>query len=175
MDAILEARSAAPSFCATLSGVLYPAVLLAFLLYLRAMDQGRFLVLAVFFLVWTGDSCAYIAGRLWGRTKLAPSTSPNKTWEGYVAGVLGPLLVAGVLYFNIAGDFSLVTMLGLALICGVASASGDLAESRFKRAVQLSDSGTLLPGHGGVLDRFDGMLVAAPFAYYFMWALSRMG
>ena len=163
------------SFCATISGALYPAALLSFLLYLRAMNEGFLLVVTVFVLVWVADICAYVAGRLWGRHKLAPITSPNKTWEGYIAGIVGPLVVGAAIFYTFAVPLGLVPVLVLAMICGVASASGDLAESRFKRAVQLSDSGNLLPGHGGVLDRFDGMIVAAPLAYLFMWVIGAGG
>ena len=163
------------AFCATLSGAFYPAVLLSFLIHIRGMDLGFTWVCIVFCLVWVSESSAYAAGRLWGRHKLAPTTSPNKTWEGYFAGVIGPLLAAAALQSFVPEPLGPVWLFPLALICGVASASGDLAESRFKRVVNLSDSGRLLPGHGGVLDRFDGMTVAAPFAYLFLWAIGASG
>ena len=163
------------AFCATISGALYPAALLSFLIYLRMMDEGFLLVVTVLILVWVGDSSAYAAGRLWGRHKLAPNTSPNKTWEGYVAGVVGPIVVGIVLCSIWAQALGIAQVMVLAVICGVASASGDLAESRFKRAVQLADSGHLLPGHGGILDRFDGMIVAAPLAYLLMWVAEAGG
>ncbi len=159
------------AFCATVSGALYPAALLSFLLYLRNMDQGFLLVLTIFLLVWVGETCAMVVGHRWGRHKLAPKTSPNKTWEGYIAGLVGPLVAVVALHFAMGAPFGIAAMLTLAVICGAAGASGDLAESRFKRAARLDNSGSLLPGHGGILDRFDGMVVAAPLAYLFMWAL----
>ena len=168
-------ESVVHAFCGTVSGALYPAVLLAFLLYLREMDEGFRLVVTVFVLIWVGESCAYVAGTLWGRHKLAPETSPNKTWEGYIAGIVGPLLVGILLFKTFAEPLGFITVLALGLICGVAGASGDLAESRFKRAVGIRDSGNLLPGHGGILDRFDGIIVAAPVAYLFMWITSLWG
>ena len=160
------------SFCATVSGALYPSLLLAFLLHLRLMEQGFSLVLTVFILVWVSDSCAYAVGSRWGRHKLAPIVSPNKTWEGYIAGLLGPLFAGVMLHVAFASPLVLIEILALSLTCGVGSASGDLAASRFKRAVQLDTTGSVLPGHGGILDRFDGMMVAAPLAYFFVWVLA---
>jgi len=160
------------TFCATISGALYPAALLSFLLYLRGMDAGAGLVITVLVSVWVSDSCAYAAGRLWGRHSLAPTTSPNKTWEGYFAGVLGPPLFGAVIHFVLSALNAaphLGHVLVLAVICGLARASGDLAESRFKRAARVDESGSLLPGHGGVRDRFDGMIAAAPLAYLYIW------
>ncbi len=155
-------------FCATVSGAFYPAALLSFFLHLRHMEEGLLMTLTVFLLVWVSDICAYVVGSLWGRHKLAPTISPNKTWEGYVAGLVGPIAAGLVLFHVVTHSLGLAQVLVLAVICGVASASGDLAASRFKRAARLGDTGRLLPGHGGVLDRFDGMTVAAPLAYLFL-------
>lgn len=153
---------------AALAGVfvLVPAWLALVRLHDRAPDLMLFLLL----LVVAADVGAYFAGRQFGRNKLAPRVSPGKTWEGVVGGLLGATLVAvvGMWWFNRPA----APFLGLCVIVVVASVVGDLTESLFKRHAGVKDSGSVLPGHGGVLDRVDSVTAAAPV---FVVGLERLG
>jgi phosphatidate cytidylyltransferase len=133
---------------------------------------GPHLLLFTLVLVWVGDTAAYFVGRGIGRWKMAPEISPNKTWEGAVANFVGALLVAVVFRYWI--KLPLVDLLALAAIGSVAGQIGDLFESAWKRSAGVKDSGTILPGHGGMLDRIDALILAAPAVwYYFEWVVSR--
>ncbi|MBV7316254.1 phosphatidate cytidylyltransferase [Shewanella sp. NIFS-20-20] len=122
---------------------------------------GGTLVLLVMLTVWAADTGAYFAGKAFGKHKLMPNVSPAKTIEGLVGGLLASLLVAaGVMYFS-AQQETLVVIL-VTLFTALASAIGDLSESMFKRSANIKDSGTILPGHGGVLDRIDSLTAALP-------------
>ena len=158
--------------------VLLPAWLVPLALRLMpqgAMPEGRWLVLYLMLVVWAADTGAYFAGHLWGRHKLAPLTSPGKTWEGVGGGLVVVLvlaLLAGIYRWGIRGD-ELATWVAISLFVGFVSVLGDLFESRMKRIAGAKDSGTLIPGHGGVLDRIDAFTAAAPvFAY--LWYHWRM-
>jgi phosphatidate cytidylyltransferase len=144
---------------------------------LRTSEDGKSLVLFLMCAVWAGDSVALYTGRALGRHKLAPKISPNKTWEGAVGSLLGSLLVTVlliVLATQLAGrEISVLGFRGspahwlmLAVVVNIAAQVGDLAESALKRSAGVKDSGTLLPGHGGVLDRIDALLLAAPVLWY---------
>lgn len=164
---------------ATAGGIVYPTLLLAMLLPLRldaarAFDgdalarggEGFWLTMAVMTLVFATDTVAYYTGRAFGKHPLAPKVSPKKTVEGSIGGALGAVAAAAA--FKASGVLPSVpwgAMLLAALAAGIVSQLGDLAESRLKRAAGVKDSGHLLPGHGGFLDRFDAMLVAVPLAY----------
>jgi phosphatidate cytidylyltransferase len=129
---------------------------------LRSLPGGGHWLLGTLALVWAADIGAYFAGRRFGRHKLAPAVSPGKTWEG-VAGGAAAALVAGALALAATGRIGSFWWGALAVIVAL-SVVGDLFESVVKRTVGVKDSGTLLPGHGGVLDRIDGVLPALPFA-----------
>jgi phosphatidate cytidylyltransferase len=145
---------------------------------LREQNNGPSLVVFLLCVVWAGDIAALYAGRAWGRHKLAPTISPNKTWEGSVASVVGSVAVAaGLLELaEYLGRWNSVVLsyvdevwwywLVLAVVVNIAAQVGDLAESALKRSAGVKDSGTLLPGHGGVLDRIDALLLAAPAMWY---------
>lgn len=122
------------------------------------------LVLGIFGLLWMADSGAYFAGKSLGKTKLMPSVSPKKTWEGLGGGLIASLLLAWLLAGYLP-EFSLMQWFILATSTTLAGTLGDLAESRLKRSLDLKDSGSLLPGHGGFLDRFDGFFLSAPVNY----------
>jgi len=138
---------------------------------------GPSLVAFLLCVVWGGDIFALYIGRIWGRHKLSPTLSPSKTWEGAIGSMIGSLLAAGCLLalaaFLQAHDMALLSYpdeiwywLVLAAIVNLAAQVGDLAESALKRSAGVKDSGSLLPGHGGVLDRIDALLVAAPVLWY---------
>ena len=141
------------------------------LLWLRFMTgSGWDGVLFVILVVWASDTFAYVAGRAIGGAKLAPRISPGKTWSGSIGGLAGAMLVGGVLALlmpvppGIGIAQVLLRGVGFGLLLGLASQSGDLAESAFKRRCGVKDSGRLIPGHGGLLDRLDGVLAAVPVA-----------
>ena len=156
-----------------LLGLVYPVWMISLLVDIRLMSslpdpEAFYLTLLLFVLIWATDTAAYYVGRTWGRHRLAPHISPGKTWEGAVGGVAGALLTAGLLKYYFIHFLSLENMMVLALIASILGPVGDLVESRFKRAVGVKDSGKLLPGHGGLLDRFDALLFAVPADYIYL-------
>lgn len=136
-----------------------------------ALPQGPALVLFLLVLIWTADSAAYFAGRRWGKTKLAPLLSPGKTWAGVYGAGAGAALLGLVLgYWLQLSPLALVAAVVLCLVTAFISVVGDLFESLLKRLQGLKDSGRLLPGHGGLLDRIDSLTAAAPlFALGLLW------
>jgi len=124
-------------------------------------------LLAFFILVWVNDTLAYITGLLLGRNKLFPRISPKKTWEGFLGGFLFSL-AAGYGLFAVFKSSSVDTWLGYAAIVAIFATFGDLVESMLKRDFEVKDSGNMLPGHGGMLDRFDGVLLASPAAFLYL-------
>lgn len=141
----------------------YSAGLGAFLYLLRLPLQGLAWLMVVLLTTWANDTFAYLVGTWRGRRRLAPGISPHKSWEGAVAGWAGAVVV-GLLSGAVLG-ISLGLAAGLGLVAGLAGTAGDLFESWLKRRAGTKDSGRFLPGHGGVLDRFDSLLFAAPFGY----------
>lgn len=127
-----------------------------------AGDTGPLRVLLLLVLIWGADSAAYFAGRRFGRHKLAPHVSPGKTWEGAAGAALGGALCALLFWRVLPGQAGLGFWLGICLMVTAVSIVGDLYESLVKRRAGMKDSGTLLPGHGGVLDRIDSLTAAAP-------------
>ncbi len=125
-------------------------------------SRGPALLLFLLVLIWTADSAAYFAGRAFGRHKLSPQVSPGKTWEGAAGGLLGALACGLAFHRLQLAAVPLPALLGLCLLTAAVSIGGDLWESLLKRQAGLKDSGTLLPGHGGVLDRIDSLIAAAP-------------
>lgn len=133
---------------------------------------GPQLLLFTLVLVWVGDTAAYFAGRGFGRTKLSPQLSPNKTWEGAAANLFGALLVGAL--FGYWMKIETAHMVAMAALASIAGQVGDLFESAFKRSAGVKDSGTILPAHGGILDRIDALILAAPAVwYYFEWFVMR--
>ncbi len=175
------ADSAASIFC-----LLYTGLTLIALPTLREEVNGASLVMFLLCVVWAGDTAAYYVGRAWGRHKMTPALSPGKSWEGAAGSLAGGLLAAGMLLglatvLQSSGDRGMIPpalsselsyseetwyWLGLAALVNVAGQVGDLAESALKRSAGVKDSGDLLPGHGGVLDRIDALLLAAPVLWY---------
>ncbi len=149
---------------------LYPGLLIGYLIALKGYEplvHGSKLLMMLFALVWVNDSGAYFTGKLKGKRKFAPVISPNKTWEGAIGGFVATLLL-GLLIGWASPSFTAGQGLTLGVVLGIAGPVGDLLESAIKRGAGVKDSGTLLPGHGGVLDRIDSVIACAPIFYYYV-------
>lgn len=177
-----------PEASITLLGILYPGLMVALLgaIRLNPAGDGRLWLLFLLVTVWVGDSAAYYIGRAWGRHLMAQHVSPKKTWEGAAASIIAAFLAGGLMSWAMPALSSGLTITAslpdpavnpgfrfliaglLAVLLNVAAQVGDLAESVFKRGAHIKDSGTLLPGHGGVLDRIDALLLAAPVLWYYL-------
>jgi phosphatidate cytidylyltransferase len=158
----------------TMAGILYVGWLLSYFVALRAMDDGRNWVFLALFATFGSDTAAFFTGRAWGKHHLAPRISPGKTWEGAIAGLFDAILVS--LLFTIPSPVSLPLSYGQAVLLGllvsILGQLGDLVESLFKRNMGVKDSGRLLPGHGGALDRIDSVVFAGVVVYYYViWAM----
>jgi phosphatidate cytidylyltransferase len=149
--------------------VFIPFSLSNFLLDVRlpGFEHEPFRLVSVLILVWANDVFAYLGGIIYGRHKLAPVISPSKTWEGTLTGIVAAI-VAGIIFSRFDNYLLLPEWIILALIVAVAGILGDLGESRLKRSIRAKDSGNLLPGHGGILDRFDAFLFAIPAALIYL-------
>jgi len=155
---------------------LYVAVPLAHLLWLRGAPGvaepvmvGAWVVVTLWLVVWAFDTVAYFVGKAWGRHKMVPSISPGKSWEGTAAGLGAAMVVGGMLGLLVAElGWRVEEGIAVGLVLGAGAFVGDLIESRLKRSAGRKDAGELLLGHGGVLDRFDSMLVCAPLFYYLL-------
>jgi phosphatidate cytidylyltransferase len=183
-----DLRGGFPAAMASAFAFGYVALPLGFLVQLREQWQGAFLVLYLLLLVWAGDIFAYFVGRAIGRHLMAPRISPKKTWEGACGGLLASMALGWMLYYYATpissallsahliaardGIFALQKpspwpTLVLSAAINVAAQLGDLVESLIKRGAGVKDSGTILPGHGGMLDRIDALLFAAPLLWYY--------
>ena len=151
-----------------LFGIIYitfPFVLLNALIKLADFE----IVILIFILIWTCDTAAYFGGRMFGRHQLSP-ISPNKTWEGSVAGFIFTIIVSLIIHFIFPEKVNLTDAVVIGLITGIFSQAGDLFESLLKRHCEVKDSSEIIPGHGGVLDRFDSLIFVAPLIFiYFMY------
>jgi len=147
-------------------GLLYIAVPLSFMVLLAGIDSGRWWILFLLVIIWSNDTFAYFTGKSIGKTRLSPVISPKKTIEGVVGGLTGGFVAA--LIFNSAFSMGLSPggVLFLSVFIGLIGIAGDLFESLLKRAAGVKDSGSLIPGHGGVLDRIDSLLFPVPVLYY---------
>jgi len=175
LKAISEARAGATaSVSGTVMGTMWIGVGLGFFILIRHLPEHGVLALyTVLFAVWAGDTFAYLGGRLLGRHKMAPSTSPGKTWEGFVFGTAATVGVTFLILYQDRNDFlSIAQSLLLGVVIAVAGPLGDLFESLLKRDAGVKDSGTLLGGHGGMLDRLDAFFFAAPAAYFAILAFT---
>jgi phosphatidate cytidylyltransferase len=161
------------TFGAIAFGLLYFSIPVASLVRLRQIGGPWLLVLCVS-IVWLGDTFAFYCGRRWGRSKLAPSISPNKTKVGSIAGLIAGLIAATVWSLLVLGELS-ARVLILAVVVGAAAQMGDLVESLLKRGAGVKDSGTLFPGHGGAMDRLDALFFAAPATWLCVWVMGTKG
>ena len=149
---------------AAVFGVLYVGVMLSFIFLTRNLPSGKYIVWLIFICSWGCDTCAYCVGMLIGKHKMAPVLSPKKSVEGAVGGVVGAALLGAVyaaVFHEPAAEYAVICAIG-ALISMV----GDLAASAIKRNQGIKDYGKLIPGHGGILDRFDSVIFTAPVIYY---------
>jgi phosphatidate cytidylyltransferase len=166
--------SATATFGITLLGVVWIGGGIGLLLLVRDIpDHGFWALIAVMFTVFAADTVAFFVGRALGRRKMAPAISPGKTWEGLIAGVAGAMIAAFLILYKDRDEFLTIPetlLLGAAV--AVASVFGDLFESAVKRDLGVKDSGRLLGGHGGMLDRLDALLWAGPAAYFVILAVS---
>jgi phosphatidate cytidylyltransferase len=150
-----------------LFGIGYICLFLSFLLFIRGHTAGVQWIFFILCILWLGDSGAYFVGKAIGRRKLLPAISPNKTVEGAAGGIVASLLTGFACKSIFLPELPGVHCFFLTLAIALAGQLGDLCESSFKRIRGVKDSGTLLPGHGGMLDRIDSLLFAAPVAYYY--------
>lgn len=156
----------------SLLGIVYACVPFLFFIalgFLGAAGQGissynYYIPMGFLIMLWSNDTGAYLSGRLLGRRKLFERISPNKTWEGFFGGVMLAVLVSFAL-FHFFGTLPMALWVLMAVVIGVFGTLGDLVESMLKRSLGVKDSGRILPGHGGFLDRFDGLLIGAPLVY----------
>jgi phosphatidate cytidylyltransferase len=144
----------------------YLPLLLPFFILIRKLPSGLNWIFFTLAVNYAGDTGAYYAGRTLGRHKLAPMISPQKTIEGSIGGLAANVLVAWIFQRTLFSQYSFFQMAGLGLTIGVVSQVGDLLESMFKRAARVKDSGSLFPGHGGLLDRIDSLVLPAPMVYF---------
>jgi phosphatidate cytidylyltransferase len=164
-----------PDTAFSVFGLLYCGLTLATVPLIRTFPDGPSLLVFLLCIVWTGDIAALYVGRNLGRHKLAPRLSPNKTWEGSAGSLAGSLLIAVALVdlSRVTGALhlpgSVARWLVLAVVLNLFAQVGDLVESAIKRGAGVKDSGALLPGHGGILDRIDALLLAAPALWYAQW------
>ncbi len=161
-------QSATSSFAVTLLGVAWVGAGIGCLLLIRDIpDFGFWAVMAVLFTVFAADTGAFFVGRTFGRHRMAPAISPKKSWEGLVGGVLAAVLVAFLVLYRDREEFlTIPEMLVLGLVIALAAVLGDLFESAVKRDLEVKDSGRVLGGHGGMLDRLDSLLWAGPAAFF---------
>ncbi len=166
-------ESPIPNIALTIFGVLYVGLsfgLVNFLFSDSNTDNYHF-ILAFFVILWTSDSMAYLTGVSIGKHKLFKRISPNKSWEGFFGGLVGAMVV-GYIFSLFYNDFNTIEWLGYALFVCIAGVYGDLIQSSFKRSLNLKDSGNILPGHGGILDRFDAVLLAIPVAIAYVMLIA---
>jgi len=148
---------------ASMFSIIYTAVFLSTICRIRVMENGTFLIMSLMILTWITDICAYFAGRFFGKHRGIFKASPKKTLEGFIAGTLSSFAVAFIIAYFI--ELTLFQTLSLAVSAGIFGQFGDLFESMIKRDAGIKDSSTLLPGHGGLLDRFDSLLISSPVLY----------
>ena len=152
----------------TLFGVFFVGFCISCILLIRQFPAGADLAILLFLVVWVCDTAAYFVGLVFGRHKLLPHISPNKTVEGTAAGLMGAYAAAVCAKLTFLPGLSMINSIAVGTIAGVLGQLGDLIESAFKRGMEVKDSSRILPGHGGFLDRFDSLLLAAPSMYCYL-------
>ncbi len=159
----------AANVAVTLLGVVYVAMPLSLMCYFPIVGSEEWnplVMIAYVFIIWSNDVFAYLVGMTLGRHRLFERLSPKKSWEGFFGGLIGAIGMGLAAAKVLEGDY--IAWAGLAFVAAVTGVFGDLVESMFKRAADVKDSGSLIPGHGGILDRFDAMLISAPFVFVYL-------
>jgi phosphatidate cytidylyltransferase len=173
-----DKENSGQNISATMAGILFVPILLGTAIDIRQFDSlmGTQLTLALVLSVWACDSAAFIFGTKFGDTKIFPRVSPNKSWVGSIAGLIASLSVFHLFYHQgwLGDYFSMKDAIVFGIITGVFGQIGDFAESLLKRDADVKDSGTLLQGHGGVLDRFDSLIFATPLTYLYIHFLMHL-
>ncbi|NGP89632.1 phosphatidate cytidylyltransferase [Fodinibius halophilus] len=161
------------------AGIYAPLGLLTMLLIrdMGSSEMGFALTISVLLMVWGNDVFAYFGGKAFGKNKLAPTISPNKTWEGFFFGIIGALVGLGLVIYFVPFEFpvSILAIAPAAVFVSIFGPIGDLTASRLKRAANVKDASNILPGHGGVFDRFDALILAAPAFYCYLYFLKVIG
>lgn len=155
------------SIALNLLNLIYVGWTLVHILLIRNLSEGFLLLLLLFIIIWATDTGAYFTGRLLGKNKLSPQISPNKTIEGALGGLVSSILCA-VIFVSFYKVISVPAVILIALVLSVMGQLGDLVESSFKRFADIKDSGNIIPGHGGILDRFDSTIFTVPILYYIL-------
>ncbi|MCG3778081.1 MAG: Phosphatidate cytidylyltransferase [Nitrospira sp.] len=158
----------------TLFGVLYLGLTLGSLSMARLLPQGEWLIFFLLLVTWASDTGAYYVGTLYGRHRLAPTISPKKSYEGLAGGVISAIIAAYIIRWWFLPALSVLDCLALGILLTITGLWGDLSESAMKRSAGIKDSGGILPGHGGMLDRLDSLLFTAPAFYYYVTMVSRL-
>jgi phosphatidate cytidylyltransferase len=166
-----DMQQAAPRIAATITGIVYAGFLVMFLAMTRR-EFGGDAVLLILLVAWIGDTGGYFAGRFLGKRKLYPAVSPKKTWAGAVGGAAGSVVAVAAMKLLRMKGLGWVDVVAIGVVGAVLGQLGDLAESLVKRSAGVKDSGALLPGHGGLLDRVDAVLFIAPFVYAYLFVAS---
>lgn len=167
---IMLQKHTIPEIALTLMGIVYIPYLFSHLLFIENLKYGSMIIWLPFITAWFTDTCAYFVGVYFGKTKLCPKVSPKKTVEGALGGVVGCIALttaSGLLINSFGIEIRLVHFVITGFLCGIASQFGDLAASYVKRYTGVKDFGRIIPGHGGIMDRFDSILFTAPVIYYY--------
>lgn len=151
-----------------LFGIFYIGFLLSHISMIRIIEDGLKWILFLIITVWSADIFALLFGSFWGRHKLYPKISPNKTYEGLLGALIGPLISGTIYSWFFFPNLDKIKCIGLSIGIGFFAQLGDFTESMIKRGANVKDSGNLIPGHGGMLDRLDSFLFSSPFLYYFI-------
>lgn len=167
---IFTRRSGVNGIVHTIFGFIYVSFLFAHIIFISNLNNGDLLLWLPFLTAWFTDTAAYFTGISIGKHKIFPTISPKKSLEGYIGGILGSSLlttVFGILLSRYNNNIDITNFIVIGLVCGIASELGDLAASYIKRHTGIKDFSNLIPGHGGILDRFDSILFTAPVVYYY--------
>ena len=167
---IIYVKNNITNIAVTFFGLIYIPVFFSYILFIDRMEYGKILIWLPFLTAWFSDTSAYFVGTYFGKHKLCPKVSPKKTIEGAVGGIVGCVLLslaAGYLIVSLGYNIPIIHFAVVGAICGATSQIGDLSASYIKRFCEIKDYGKLIPGHGGVIDRFDSVLFTAPTVFFY--------